>query len=505
MSKTNIGDREFSGQGVFSPEKHWKSEKHYAKVFPWKLWDTFSESQKEERAQQIDYLEKEVLWDKAIKIRVRPRVIKKFAQFTRIPDFKWWWYWWDTIYLWHTSDLFNPQIVRHEWIHVLQQREFWSSRLWWFINWVQESLIEGPKKYKKEHKGENITASDISTKPRLEIEAYANQLDPYYIENREPYAYKEYDGKEWLQKWIKRIEKTNYDLDKDILDKKLKTATEENNCEELLDIEHNLNKLEGLKDFSKNRDMYVFNYVEKINDILCVIKILEEKLKQLKKLSEDEKLEVNLEWQEYDDNKNQYKASPKLRKDIELYKNEIANENLSYILEDNFISIDTIEKTINDLYKKCHEYRKTPTFIRLDEVWHHEITDKIWDITAALLKLWFDEDGIQKALDKFNGSKTNFDKLSTIENFWIMAAYLKNWVNDDTIQDILDKIKENNVDFDLWDVLEKYWIDEDNLLSVLYGVEKERLEKENAIKKKNKKRWKQKWKYIAVPLLFYRE
>lgn len=216
------------------------------------------------------------------------------------------------------------------------------------------------------------------------------------------------------------------------------------------------------------------------------------------------KLKIDEEWDEFDDRKNQYKASPKLRKDIESYKNEIANENLSYMFEDNFISIDTIEKTIKDLYKKCHEYRKTPTFIRLEEDWHHEITDKIWDITAALLKLWFKENNIKKALDKFNGSKTNFGQLSTIENFWIMAAYLKNWANDDIIQDILDKIKENNVDFDLWDVLEKYWIDEDNLLEVLSEVEKERLEKEKDIKKQNKKKWKQKWKYITIPLLFYK-
>lgn len=485
-------------------EKHWNNERHYAKVFPWELWKTFTASEKEERASQIDYLEKEVLGDKAIKIRVRPRIIQKFAKLTWVSDFKWWGYWWDTIYLWHTSDLYNPQIVRHEWIHILQQREYWTTRLWWFINWVNESLFEGPKKYKKEHKNEIVTNNDLSTKPRLEMEAYSNQLDPEYIENREDNAYLQYDGKEWLQKWLRKIEKANYDLDEKILDEKLKIATEEKNREELLDAEHDLDKLEEIKDISKDRDMYVFNYVEKINDILCVVKILEEKLKQLKSLKAAWKLKIDEEWDEFDDRKNQYKASPKLRKDIESYKNEIANENLSYMFEDNFISIDTIEKTIKDLYKKCHEYRKTPTFIRLEEDWHHEITDKIWDITAALLKLWFDENSIQKALDKFNGNMTNFDQLSTIENFWIMAAYLKNWANDDIIQDILDKIKENNVDFDLWDVLEKYWIDEDNLLEVLSEVEKERLEKEKDIKKQNKKKWKQKWKYITIPLLFYK-
>jgi hypothetical protein len=84
-------------------------------------------------------------------------------------------------------------------------------------------------------------------------------------------------------------------LDKEILDKRLKTAIEENDSKELLDVEHDLDKLEEIKDISKDRDVYVFNYVEKINDILCVIKILEEKLKQLKKLKDNGKLVINLE------------------------------------------------------------------------------------------------------------------------------------------------------------------------------------------------------------------
>ena len=290
-------------QLAFSSEKHWKTERHYAKVFPWKLWDSFSSSQKEEWANQIDYLEKEVLGDKAIKICVRPRIIKKFAKLTWVPDFKWWWYWWDTVYLWHTSDLFNPQIVRHEWIHILQQREYWTTRLWWFISWVNESLFKGPKKYKKEHRGKKITLNDLSTKPRLELEAYSNQFDPDYMENREDNAYLEYDGKEWLQKWLRKIEKANYDLDKENLCEKLWTATDEKNREELLNAEHDLSRLDEIKNISKDRDMYVFNYVEKINDILCVIKLLEEKVKQLKKLDNLWKLKFEEEWDLFDDKK----------------------------------------------------------------------------------------------------------------------------------------------------------------------------------------------------------
>lgn len=101
-------------------EKHGKPEEYYANIVSKKLRDTLSSPEiKEERASQIDYLEKEVLANKAIRIRVRPRFIKFFSKLTWVHDYKWWAYWWNTIYLWHTSDLFNSQIVQHEWIHVL--------------------------------------------------------------------------------------------------------------------------------------------------------------------------------------------------------------------------------------------------------------------------------------------------------------------------------------------------------------------------------------------------
>jgi len=486
-------------------EKHWNNERHYAKVFPWELWKTFTASEKEERASQIDYLEKEVLGDKAIKIRVRPRIIQKFAKLTWVSDFKWWGYWWDTIYLWHTSDLYNPQIVRHEWIHILQQREYWTTRLWWFINWVNESLFEGPKKYKKEHKNEIVTNNDLSTKPRLEMEAYSNQLDPEYIENRENNAYLQYDGKEWLQKWLRKIEKANYDLDEKILDENLKIATEEKNREELSNLEHDFGILDEVKNVSKNRDMYVFNYVEKIKDISCVIKLLEEKVKQLKKLDNLWKLHVEEEWDLFDDRKNQYEASPKLKKDIELYRNEIANENLSYMLEDNFISIEVLEKTIKELYQKCHEYRKTPTFIRLEETWHNEISDKNWDVTAALLKLWFKENDIKEVLDKIRDYDLDFIRWNMFWKLWIMTIILKNWLSDYEIHKLFDDIKKKESDFDIWNILEKYWVYEDDLLEILDEVKKEKFENENNKKMENKKKWKYKWKYMAVPLLFYKK
>ena len=397
MSNTNNYNIEISYQSVFSPEKHWKSEKHYAKVFPGKLRNTFSDPQKEERAEQIDYLEKEVLCDKTIKIRVRPRVIKNFAKLTWVPDFKWWWYRWDTIYLWHTSDLFNPQIVRHEWIHILQQREFWSTHFWWFLRWAKESLFDWPNKYKKEHKNKIISLNDLSTKPRLEMEAYSNQLDPQYIEGRKADSYKDYDGDKWIQKWLKKIEKANYTLDKSFLNEKLKIAIELNDREMILNTKYNLGKLDESKNYTKNRDMVVFNYVDKINDILCVIKLLNEKLSQLKILQKLGNLKITEEWEEFDDKKNQFIATKKLKKSIELFKNEIANENLLYMFEDRFISITVIEETINELYKKCHEYRKAPTIIRL-----------VWDLNYdSLPKVeWAEHEKRKHEIEKLKKEKS---------------------------------------------------------------------------------------------------
>ena len=48
------------------------------------------------------------------------------------------------------------------------------------------------------------------------------------------------------------------------------------------------------------------------------------------------------------------------------------------MFEDKFISISVIEDTINELYKKCHEYRKSPTIIRLVENLHYDSLPKIW-------------------------------------------------------------------------------------------------------------------------------
>lgn len=191
-----------------------------------------------------------------------------------------------------------------------------------------------------------------------------------------------------MKNWLDKIRKSNYDIEKEILVKKYENLVEELErakknfdyerisqvYKEKLQTEHDLAKLEDVMTDPKNsrddRDMRAFNYLDKIEDVLCVIKLLDEKLKQLKNFEKDWKLEINKKG--HSTTNNQFRATPKLKKDIELFKSEIANENLSYMLDDDFTNIEMIEKAINDLYNKCHEYRKTPTFIRLQERWQKE-------------------------------------------------------------------------------------------------------------------------------------
>ena len=190
------------------------------------------------------------------------------------------------------------------------------------------------------------------------MEAYVNQLIPWYIKEREEKAFRNYSTPEWLRKWIQRIEESNYQLDKKELDKKLIQNKFDGNDSEILNTQHDIKKLDSVKklsDETENPDIRVFNYIDKIKDISCVMKILDEKLKILEN-----------KW------KQSSKSNNKLKKLIKQYYNEIANENVSYMLENEFVDADVIKQAIKDLEQKCHEYRKSPTCIRLEEKWKHD-------------------------------------------------------------------------------------------------------------------------------------
>ena len=59
--------------------------------------------------------------------------------------------------------------------------------------------------------------------------------------------------------------------------------------------------------------------------------------------------------------------SNELNKMVEQCKNEIANENVLYMLEDDFMDADLIKETIKNLEQKSHDLRTEPTCIRLEE------------------------------------------------------------------------------------------------------------------------------------------
>lgn len=315
-----------------------KPLKHYIKVVSKRLWNTLPEDTKEVFKLQINYLENIVLAGKKIKLRVNPKIICILKKILWVHDLKWWAYWWTTIYLWHASDLFNEQIVRHEWIHVLQQQE-----LWWFI----PRLIEEAKeisKYKKENVWINQNIKyDITSKIPTEAESYSNQLVDDYIANREEKVFLK-----WWQKQIESIEESNYSLDKKTIECAIETAIENNNMFNLYYLYNDLKILEKfrIKQWnSKEPILRMFNHLDKIEDITRVIKVLEKKLEEMSMKDGNSK---------------------KLNKMIKQCRNEIANENVLYMVEDDFTDKNLIKKTINDLEQKSHNLRAEPTCIRLE-------------------------------------------------------------------------------------------------------------------------------------------
>ena len=548
----------------FSFEKHWKSEKHYKKVVSRKLWNSFSEYQKEKRAKQIDYLEKDILGGHAMEIRVKPGMINLLRIALWVDDFKWWGYWWNRIYLSAPEDVNNAQIIKHEWKHVLQQQAIW------FINWVVDSFIKQPKRYRKDRKWKDISVGELTTRIPNEMACYSDQHVRGVLDwEWENDAYK-YEGEEWLKYWLEKIQRANYGLllESFHLDEQLTSIIYR--CEQILkmknfdggeksnilselkkirvnvinlnrelrywgddlwkrddlasryeveidnirwileemsavklleltriksenmweingiksenmweinendedfvgdeiikmkqnveNIKHDLQKNKELNNESvKDRDMRVFNQVPKVKDIERVIRIFEEKLKELK---DGKHLVIDENWQE------KFKPTSKLKEIVASFKNEIINENLLYMFDDYFkvddkwrildtvrdtvedsdTDVEKLEKLLKELYERRAEYQRTPTFIWLEEKWHQDAAENMADITLALMKCWVDDDKISK---------------------------------------ILSDIRENvGVDFDQSDIFDKYWIDYDAFLPVLEEVKKENQNDKKASKRR---------------------
>lgn len=527
----------------FSAERHWKPEKDYSDVFPEYFWDTLSLYEKEKRARKIDYVQKDVVCDENVKIRVSPKWIRRLRKLLWVHDFKWWAYRWNTIYLSNTADIDNLRLLNHENIHGEQQRELWSKKLqklapWapkllWFFRRCVESFIKWPILWQFNHKDEKFDIEVLSTSVRTENEAYSNQWNIWYPNDREKKAYKKYLNPEVEKELYNRLMKDNYwleiqslnlderlkniiskirkiidnslksadwDTQKRLLDLKWRIDFAENNLnelsadnsngikkhetlkdlvekykslistikwiineektfkdtsnmtkkekeernskiddalkrdstlhfgnlyEELENIEHDLIKnWEINKEFNTTDEIKLkrrtFNAVDKIIDTVCVIRTLEDKLEQLKELKNS--------WKKLDE----FKPSEKLKKDIELYQNEIANENLTYMLEDEFTDMDLIEKTIKSLNQKCYKNEAAATDIRLEEKWHQEKSEKLADITVALMKYW---------------------------------------INDNELSEIIEDIRKNNVvDFENRDWFEKYSINKFRFCDILKDI-----------------------------------
>ncbi len=327
---------------------------HYKKVIGENLWNTITEDTKEIYKQQINYLENMVLAGKAIKIRVNPKMIHALQKMLWVHDFKWWAYRWTTVYLWHASDLFNEQMTRHEGIHVLQQKESW-----WFIPWLLEEAKE-ISNYKKENAWVNPNIKyDTTSKIPTEEEAYSNQINENYNTDREEKAYLK-----WWQKQIESVKEGNYNLDKHKIENAIKN--EEWVTKNLSNLYYDLRKLEETREqkwWSEKTTLRIFNYLDKIEDITRVIKVLEKKLEEIPMMKGN---------------------SEELNKMIKQCNNEIANENVLYMVENEFTDKELIKETIKKLEQKSHDLRTEPTCIRLEEP---EQVEKRKNLT----KKWEDE------------------------------------------------------------------------------------------------------------------
>lgn len=317
-----------------------KGLNHYKKVLSKNIFDSLSDDEKELFINQIDNIERDLEHKNTIKIRVRPWVIKLLCKIAWVHDIRGWAYRGDTVYVWHKSDLFNPQLLQHESIHVAQQKELWG-----FITWLKKT-VKDMKKYKEIHWDSPYIKYESSTLTPMELEAYTHQADKWYLKNREPFAYKKYETPEGEQKSFKKIGDRN---DTEIKNQfKEKSSVAKN-------VEYDLNRLDQIINENKNteRTMRVFNSVDKVIELESVLTLLKEKLFLLQKNTFSNEYSKQKYLEQYWDL-------------VDKYNREINNQNLTYIFEDDFTDKEVIQDNISRLSKDIDTYRKEPTRFRLE-------------------------------------------------------------------------------------------------------------------------------------------
>lgn len=243
---------------------------HYKKVLSKNIFNSLSETERDIFINQIDTLEKDLEHKNTIKVRVKPPVIQLLCEMAWVHDIRWWAYRSDTVYVGHKSDLFNPQLLQHESIHVAQQKELWG-----FITWLKKTLKD-MKIYREKHGDSPYIKYESSTLTPMELEAYTHQADKWYLKNREPFAYKKYETAEGEQESFKKIGDRNDTEIKNQFKEKSPVAK---------NVEYDLNRLDQIINENKNteRTMRVFNSVDKVIELESVLTLLKEKLFLLQK------------------------------------------------------------------------------------------------------------------------------------------------------------------------------------------------------------------------------
>jgi len=321
------------------------------------IFDTLTAEAKKEYIEQITSIEKDLTHERSLKIRVRPWIIKMLRKMANVHDIKAWAYRSDTVYLGHSADLFNPQLLQHEAIHVEQQAELSKIKLIWFIKWLIRTAKD-MQNYKKTHGNSKYVKYESSTLTPMELEAYAHQADEWYLQTREPFAYKKYTTLKWEQEVFKKVGKRNDTEVRAQLEEQTKTTTEDWEQKKII---HDIKKLEQIIDETQNdeRTMWVFNAIDHVNEITQVIPVLEKKLLLLQKDPELQTFSNDMDKEKYQEiYRNRV---DEFNKQKETYDREINKHNIDYLLQDDFTNQEEIIKTIEKLKNDAINYQKEPT------------------------------------------------------------------------------------------------------------------------------------------------
>ena len=334
------------------PDLYHSDLHHYKKVLSNGIFNSLSESDKKKFFNQIKSVEKDLEHKNTIKIRVRPWMIKLLCKLARVHDIRWWAYRGNTIYVWHSSDLFIPQLLQHEGIHIAQQVELWWFKVWWFIKRLVKTMKD-MKKYKENHWDSPYIQYESSTLIPMELEAYVHQWEKWYLKDREPFAYKKYETPKWEQEAFKKIEmRNNTEIGKDLENK--------------INVEYDLDRLQEITEKTKDteRTMWVFNSVDNIIEINNLLPILEKKLYLIQNNPDLYTFSDEIDRTKYQ--KMHWNIVDEFRKLKFQHSREGYKYNIQYMFEDDFNNQEVVENAIKQLKEDLETYRRTPARFRLE-------------------------------------------------------------------------------------------------------------------------------------------